>query len=368
MRIRAYLVGTLACLAITAGWVAGCGGKSTPVAPTVATPTVAALIVKGNPVLTSPGQTTQLTLQATLSDGSTKDVTSTAQWFTSNGAVVTVSPAGLATAMGFGRASVSGGYGPGAAPASVITAPAFLITVLPEGTYILSGRVTEGDNLPIANARVEIVGGAMSDRVAMTGGAGNYAFNGVSGVAQVRATKDGYEPAIQSVTPDTEHVNIALTPTLPYASLGGGYSLTFTASPSCSLPDDVMKRTYAASIDQRGASLTVVLSGAQFANYGQMPLDRFSGRVLGTAVSFNLATDFYYGLADLVEQLANDRFLSFFGTAEATATEAGMSTLFAGVVSLTTQVLGGKPIAVCTASDHRLVFTRPVATSSRKRF
>jgi phage-related minor tail protein len=49
-----------------------------------------------------------LTLQATLSDGSTKDATSTAQWFTSNGAVVTVSPAGLATAMGFGRATVNG--------------------------------------------------------------------------------------------------------------------------------------------------------------------------------------------------------------------------------------------------------------------
>jgi hypothetical protein len=45
-----------------------------------------------------------------------------------------------------------------------------------------------------------------------------------------------------------------------------------------------------------------------------------------------------------------------------------MSTLFTGVVRLTTQLLGGKPIAVCTASDHRLVFTRPVTTSSRKRF
>ena len=81
MRIRAYLVGTLACLAITVGWVAGCGSKSTPVDPTMVAPAVTAVFVKGNPVLTSPGQTTQLTLQATLSDGSTKDVTSEAmEW------------------------------------------------------------------------------------------------------------------------------------------------------------------------------------------------------------------------------------------------------------------------------------------------
>ena len=151
------------------------------------------MIVKGNPVLTAPGQTTQLTLQATLSDGSTKDVTSTAQWYTSNGAVVTVSPAGLATAMGFGRATVRGFL-------QEEVSPGLVITVLPEGTYILSGRVTEAGDPPlsIADVRVETIGGPMSGRVAMTDGAGNYAFNGVSGVGQVRATKDGYEPAIQS--------------------------------------------------------------------------------------------------------------------------------------------------------------------------
>jgi hypothetical protein len=108
MKRRAYLAAALACLAIMIGWVAACGTNRTPVAPTVVTPAVAALTVKGNPVLTSPGETTRLTLQATLSDGSTKDVTSTAQWFTSNGVVVTVSPAGLAAAMGFGRATVNG--------------------------------------------------------------------------------------------------------------------------------------------------------------------------------------------------------------------------------------------------------------------
>jgi hypothetical protein len=54
---------------------------------------------------------------------------------------------------------------------------------------------------------------------------------------------------------------------------------------------------------------------------------------------------------------------------EAVATDAGMSAAFAGVVRLTNQVSGGAtPIAVCTASDHRLLFTRQATTMSRMRF
>jgi hypothetical protein len=77
-----------------------------------------------------------------------------------------------------------------------------------------------------------------------------------------------------------------------YASLGGVYSLTFTASPSCNRPDDAVKRTYTATIAQTDAALTIVLSGARFGSLGQMTLNQFSGRVLGTAVSFA----FYNGL------------------------------------------------------------------------
>jgi hypothetical protein len=139
-----------------------------------------------------------------------------------------------------------------------------------------------------------------------------------------------------------------------YASLGGVYSLTFTASPSCNLPDDAVKRTYTATIAQTDAALTIVLSGARFGSLGQMTLNQFSGRVLGTAVSFAFYNGLYYGLYygdGPVEQLADNRYLSFGGTAEATATDSGISAMFAGVVRVTSQVSGSlKPIAVCTAS------------------
>ena len=136
MNLRVYLAGTLVCFAITMGWVAGCGSKTSPTSPTLGPPTVTAVTVKGNAALTAPGQTSQLTLEATLSDGSKKDVTSTAQWFSSNRNVVTVSLTGLAVAVDFGQASVQGSSMEGIGMKSP---PNFVMTVLPAGTYILSG-------------------------------------------------------------------------------------------------------------------------------------------------------------------------------------------------------------------------------------
>jgi len=97
--------------------------------------------------------------------------------------------------------------------------------------------------------------------------------------------------------------------------------------------------------------VTIVLSGARFGTSASLTLSQFSGRVLRTAVSFAFYNVFmYHGLyepAGLVEQLADNRYLSFGGTAEAVATDAGMSAAFAGVVRVTNQVSGGStPIAV----------------------
>jgi len=227
--------------------------------------------------------------------------------------------------------------------------------------------VTEAGTLPVADARVETIGGPMSGRAVMTDTSGSYAFNGVSGVAQVRATKDGYQPATQTVTQDTQHVNVGLTPSVPYASIGGTYSLTFTASPSCTLPDDAVKRTYTATIDQRGAPLAIFLSDARFFTSGQVTSNEFFGRVLGNVVSLTLLTYYcpaYVGC--VIEKLADNRYLYLAGTAQAiVTTPAEISAGFAGAVSLS-EAVGSKPIAACAAPDHRLVFTRRVGTSSTR--
>jgi hypothetical protein len=359
----------ITCLGVATAWIAGCGNKS-PTAPTVtgSSTIVTALTVKGNAALLAPGQTSQLSLEATLWDGSKKGVTSTG-WFSSNTHVVTVSPDGLMTAVDFGKASVTGS-------AAGTSSPSFPVTVLPEGAYILTGRVTEAGNLSVADARVETIGGPMSGRVVMTDGSGNYAFNGVSGVVNVQATKEGYQPAIQSVpatpsvTQDTKQVNIEMTPATPYASIGGVYQLTFKASPSCrQLPDDVLRRMYTARIDQAGPRLTVTLSDAQFGAYFGRTWNTFSGRVLGNVVAFTLngGYDAIYN-GGVAELLSNARYLLLAGTADATVTGSTISAAFAGTASVI-----GSPQDVfdtrvsCAASDHQLVFTRSSTLTSRAR-
>lgn len=351
-----YLGCSVACLVIATEWIAGCGRKVSPTAPTNGSSSkVIALTIRGNAALTAPGETSQLMLEATLSDGSKKDVTSTASWSSTNTKVLTVSRSGLATAVDFGKANVFGtSAGDGAAPVLVMK-------VLPEGTYILSGVISEAvDNLPVADVRVETIGGPMSGRVATTDATGTYAFNGVVGVEQVRATKDNYQPAIQNVTLDTEHVGILLTPAVPFAAIGGVYRLTFTASPSCHLPDDAVSRSYTAKIDEVGGRLSVTLSDAQFGAYFNTPWNMFSGRVLGNTVSFTLNAGYdaiYNG--GVAEKLSDGRYLMLSGTAEASITGSTISAAFAGAVSLLSSpnnIWG--PSLSCSAADHQLVFTR----------
>ena len=363
IKTRLYLTCGVTCLAIATASLAGCGRNNTPTGPTAGgvAPMVTTLTISGNGRLTAPGQTTQLSAQATYSDGSSKNMTSSVQWGATNAAVVTVSRGGLVTAVDFGKTTVYGTT-PGISSNLVIT-------VLPDGTYIVSGRVTEAGNLSVTDARIEVIGGPMNGRAAMTDQSGRYAFNGVAGVLQVRATKGGYVAATQNVTGDSEQVNIELAPAAPYASIGGVYRLTFTASQSCQLPDDLASRTYTATIDQAGARLTVTLSDAQFGAYFSRTWNTFSGRVLGNAVLFTLngGYDAIYN-GGVSERLTDTRYLNLAGTADATVTGSTISAKFAGTVSILTSpdnIFG--PTSACAASDHHLVFTRTATATSRKR-
>jgi hypothetical protein len=357
MRTRFGLVIALPCLAIATGWLTGCKSHSATAAPTGPTSlptTVASLTISGSGTLTSPGQTSQLIAEATYSDGSRKDVTATAQWFSSNRNVATVSPGGLVTAVDFGKTNVT---------ASVPNRPSVVrvVTVLPEGTYILSGRVTEAGSFPVPDARIEIVGGPMNGRAVSTNQSGMYAFNGVAGVSQVRATKNGYVPSTEPVSQDTENTNLELTPGIPYASIGGIYRLKFTASGTCQLPDDAVSREYTATINQvsPGAMLTVTLSDAEFGTYFNQRWNSFTGRVLGNTVTFTLNDGYdalYYG--GVAEKLGDARYLMLTGTANATVTGPSISARLAGSVRLISSPsdIWGPSIA-CAAPDHQLGFT-----------
>lgn len=87
-----------------------CGSDSPPPTPAAPTPTTSTVQVRATGEASGPleaGQTRQLAATATLSTGSTSDVTQQATWQSSAPGVATVSPAGLVTAVAEGEAEIS---------------------------------------------------------------------------------------------------------------------------------------------------------------------------------------------------------------------------------------------------------------------
>ena len=110
---RLLLVGVIAALS------AACGddGPKMPTAPTVVEPpsatepTITSVSVMGDTVLMGVGETVRLSLVATLSDGSTRDIDPTlAEWRSSDPAVATVASDGVVTAIRAGQATISATY------------------------------------------------------------------------------------------------------------------------------------------------------------------------------------------------------------------------------------------------------------------
>jgi hypothetical protein len=82
-----------------------CGERSS-VSPTPV-PTAISLSIDGNASFSLRGETSQLKALVTLSDRRVEDATATVGWSSSNVSVVTVSPLGVVTARGDGRAMVT---------------------------------------------------------------------------------------------------------------------------------------------------------------------------------------------------------------------------------------------------------------------
>jgi hypothetical protein len=104
-RSRSYFVLVSLCLA-----VAGCGSDEPTPPPAAPTPTTSSVQVRASGDASGPleaGQTRQLVATATLSTGSTSDVTQQATWQSSAPGVAAVSATGLVTAVAQGDADIS---------------------------------------------------------------------------------------------------------------------------------------------------------------------------------------------------------------------------------------------------------------------
>lgn len=222
-------------------------------------------------------------------------------------------------------------------------------------SYEVSGSVLEPGGFGIPNAEVTLIGGAMDGRTTTATPYGHYIFTQAGDALQIRATKSGYTTSTVNIAANLSPTNITLNPTVPYADVGGNYRVTFVASSSCQLPDDLRTRTYSAAIAQDGARLTIRFSGSQFSE----STNWMEGRIHSDAVNLSIGksddTCFYYHQC-FIDSVGDGRVLILDGSGSGTVTGSTLDTLVAGVVTV-----GGDGIerpVTCTAPDHRLTFSR----------
>ncbi len=192
--------GVLLLIVVAPAWTSGCGGdKPTPTTPTPTTTipapapssnTVTRVTISGNVTLSAIGETSQLTVIATLSDNSTKDVTSLGVWQVSDRRVITLSQGGLLSVTGLGATWIAFSYQSRSATQ--------LVTATPPGTFAISGRVREPGLSGLPN--VEVVD-TTSGRSATTDADGLFSLAGLPQLrAHLTVQKEGYEPADVDVT------------------------------------------------------------------------------------------------------------------------------------------------------------------------
>ena len=99
----AFLILALFCLALL---LACSGGTSSGSSGSPSTPSLASLQVTPSSMSIAPGGTQQFKATGKFSDGSTKDITSSVQWSSSDSNIASVT-AGLATGKGIGSATIT---------------------------------------------------------------------------------------------------------------------------------------------------------------------------------------------------------------------------------------------------------------------
>ena len=179
--------------------------------PTPTTPTPTPTVIVSSITVTSSqaGPTTyQLQASARMSDGSTRDVTSAAQWDSSNPALCQIASTGLLTATHSGSLSVRATYQNVVGSANLtLTVPIFSLTgIISEAPPV--SRLFEG-------VKVTLTAGANKDQFTYSDDRGLFTFNGLSaGTHTLSINHAGYQPWTQTVnlTENVTNLSVVLYP------------------------------------------------------------------------------------------------------------------------------------------------------------
>jgi len=353
----------LATTVVLAGWLTACDksptrpsdqstqSTSSPPPP----PSLQRIKIEG-PALVLPGTHAQYSAFGQISDGTTKDLTSTVTWRSSDDGVLAISPSGEATGGRLGEVTL--------AVESSGKRDGIQVLVLAPGTFRVMGVVSD-NGVPIVGATVDVLDGSRAVMSAVTDEQGLYRLYGLSGFVELRVRATGYSEQIRAFPVNDEvKYDFALPPN---ADLRGPYQLTISVDPaSCpassrnALPAELRVRTYDAAITQTGSILSVRLSG------GSLTSGSFSGTVIGGIATFDIrglnSSSYYYytyfdRTLDLVEQVPTG-FLIISGKATASTVSTGLSGTLQGVMGVV-PTLSGYPVlnSVCYGKK-RFVLTR----------
>lgn len=353
----------------------GCGSGAAPSPTPTPTPSSSAIKVTDlrvdGPASLPPGEAAQFTATAKFADGSTRDVTAEATWTSADESVIAVTAAGHATARSTGTAEVQAAF-------STISNTREVI-VVPAGRYRLPVYVGEEQaTVPIDGVRVEVISGAAAGLASTTDWDGRAALYGVTEDAQLRISKDGYEPRVQSVHVVNNYsgLSVQLLSSGGRVNLPGGYRLTISSG-SCEngarLPPDATLRTYGARMWNAGLNVIVELDDANFA-LAYCPVchetrgNRFMGQPqpLGarfTLIDYSPPMDWNDGIyPNVVERLANGSLLTIAGRATVAPTAGGFAGTLDGAIAIYADLdlasAGSSPVVVCRSSSHGFTLVR----------
>src|SRR4051812_10495781 len=190
-RVRVLLTAAAIAVGLTR---CGGGGASTPTTPTTpAAPTVTSITVTAPSNSAKPGDSSQFTATAVMSNSTTQTVTNQASWQSSNTAVATVSSTGFVTAVAAGEADIRATYQAVTGGAHItVTAPT------PVGNSICGTVKEDGTNTTLSGATIQAKDTSFSTS---SDSGGKYCLTGLSATRYtLRATRSGYQLTELDVT------------------------------------------------------------------------------------------------------------------------------------------------------------------------
>jgi hypothetical protein len=182
-----------------------------------------------------------------------------------------------------------------------------------------------------------------------------YFLVSAAGETAVKVEKDGFRTLAKTVMVNREE-NIHLMLTRSEAGgATGEYTLTFTASDTCSLPPDATRRVYEVAIEEVEQALYVSPRVTQ-PFVSMVAAVGFRGTRDRDAVTFRISDcpGFDAFLEDkvcFVERVPGVGDLGFAGTATGTITGPTITATFSGTLSINQNT-------ACQADDHRMEFLR----------